>query len=185
MKRRVLCALLASATLALPVHATVYVAASLAELVTDASAVVYGQVTATEARWLDGRRGIETLVTISVSESLKGSPGDTVSLRVPGGQLGPYRSILVGAPTLREGDEVVLFLASRGPAIPHLVGLSQGVYRVVVDSDSGRRTVLPELTRLAARGTPVRLVRGDPARRPTPLAEFTAQVRRLVAGDDQ
>jgi hypothetical protein len=171
----VLMALLASTA-----GASIYVAADLSELVAEASAVVHGRVRSTEAHWLEGRTGIETIVTLDIDESFKGSLGDSISLRVPGGRMGPYRSILVGAPTLREGDEVVLFLAGGGPAVPHLVGLAQGVFRVVVDQDSGRRSVVPEIGPSGASAGAVRLVRGDPSRRPVSIEAFGARVRELA-----
>ena len=159
-------------------HATVYVSADLRELTTDARAVAYGRVVALQARWLDGRRSIETLVTLEVETYVKGDLGRTVTLRVPGGQMGPYRSVMLGAPTFVEGEEVVVFLAASGPAIPHLVGLAQGVFRVRTDGrparagDAGDRR-MPG----TASVEPVRVVRGDGSRRPAPLGRFLEEIR--------
>lgn len=173
-----LCALFTAGT----ADATVYVAADLAELVTHAQSIVHGRVVAAEARWVAGRRAVETIVTVAVDEHLKGRFGETVSVRVPGGQMGPYRTVMVGAPVFREGEEVVLFLAARGPTIPHLVFLGQGVFRVTRDAATGEPAVVPALPAAAVgRGAPVPIVRGDPARRPTPLREFSARVRALAA----
>lgn len=175
-----LCALFMAGT----ANATVYVAADLAELVTRARSIVHGHVVAADAQWAPGRRAVETIVTVAVDEHLKGRLGETVTVRVPGGQMGPYRTIMVGAPTFREGDEVVLFLATRGPAIPHLVGLGQGVFRVRRDAATGAATVTSSWPAApAGSATPVRITRGDPARRPTPLREFSARVRALAAED--
>jgi hypothetical protein len=176
---------IAAAAALLPVatlSATVYVSASLAELTTDARAVAYGRVVSLESRWVEGRRAIETLVTLDVESYAKGDLGSTVTLRVPGGQMGPYRSVMVGAPTFTEGEEVVVFLAASGPAIPHLVGLAQGVFRVRADA-TGSRVVTPEVVRLAASETaePARVVRGDASRRPAPLGAFLQDVRTLAA----
>ena len=166
-----------------PLHATVYVSAGLDELTADAHAVAYGRVVALEAQWLDERRSIETLVTLQVEAYAKGDLGRTVTLRVPGGQMGPYRSVMLGAPTFVEGEEVVVFLAASGPAIPHLVGLAQGVFRVRMDATTGARLVTPEIVRMpgTAALAPVRVVRGDPARRPAPLSAFLQEVRALAA----
>jgi hypothetical protein len=38
--------------------------------------------------------------------------------RVPGGQVGRYRRVLIGAPEFSEGEEVVLFLKGRAPGVP-------------------------------------------------------------------
>jgi hypothetical protein len=166
--------------------ATVYVTADLAELTADARAVAYGRVVSLEPRWLDGRRSIETLVTLHVDSYAKGDLGETVTLRVPGGQMGPYRSLMLGAPTFVEGEEVVVFLAASGPAVPHLVGLAQGVFRVRADA-SGSRLVTPEIVRMPGIATveTARVVRGDATRRPAPLASFLREVRSLAARRDR
>lgn len=181
---RTLSCLVAAAVLgpAAALHATVYVSADLGQLTTDARAVAHGRVVGLEAQWLEGRRSIETLVTIDVETYVKGDLGRTVTLRVPGGQMGPYRSVMLGAPTFVEGEEVVVFLTASGPAIPHLVGLAQGVFRVRTDVATGARVVTPEIVRMpgtAALG-PVRVVRGDVSRRPAPLASFLQDVRTLA-----
>jgi hypothetical protein len=165
-------------------RATVYVAANLKELTTEARAVALGRVVALEARWLEDRSGMETLVTLEVETYAKGDFGRAVTLRVPGGQMGPYRSLMLGAPTFREGEDVVVFLGASGPSIPHLVGLAQGVYRVRADAATGERFVTPEIVRMpgAEALQSARVVRGDPTRRPSPLASFLDEVRGHAAG---
>lgn len=160
-------------------RATVLVPADLAELVSDATAIVHGRVVEVRAEWTAGRRGIESYVTLAAATYLKGDLGGRVTVRTPGGRLGAYRSIIVGGPTFREGDEVILFLGSRGPSFPFLVGFSQGVYRVLTDAETGQRTVIPPAL-LAPGGEPLRLVRGD-GRRPAPTIErFAADIRAIV-----
>ena len=67
-------------------------------------------------------------------------------------------------------------------AIPHLVGLAQGVFRVRTDAATGTRLVTPEIVRMPAMASPgpVRVVRGDTTRRPAPLAAFLQEVRTLA-----
>ena len=161
--------------------AMVYVPMTFKALVTEARVIVVGRVAGTDAQWTDGRRSIETLVTIDVEQYLKGDMGRSVTIRVPGGQVGPYLSLMPGAPRFAPGDQVVLFLAGDGPTIPHVLALGQGVFRVVTDAASGARTVIPELLTAASAGA-VAVVRGDPARRPAPLDRFSADVRALAAG---
>lgn len=159
-------------------HAAVVVPADLSELAGEARAIVHGRVVATSAQWADGRRSIETLVTLQVEDTLKGRQAHEVTFRVPGGQLGPYRSIMLGAPTFEHGDEVVVFLGSHGPSIPHVLGFSQGVYRVSADSAGARRVVSGAA--LAPRDAPERQVRGVSGRQSPELALFLDQVRALV-----
>jgi hypothetical protein len=162
----------------IPARAIVYVSTDFPTLVADARAIAVGRVVALEARWNDGRHGIETLVTVEVEQYLKGDLGTAVTVRTPGGQIGPYLSMMPGAPRFAEGDEVVLFLAGSGPALPHVLGLGQGVFRIVVDG-AGRRVVVPEMLSAASQ-VPAPVVRGDLLRRPAPLDRFAAEVKTLV-----
>ena len=175
---RVLLTALVMILVAAPASAIVYIATDFPTLVADARVIAVGRVVALESRWTEGRHGIETLVTIDVEQYLKGDLGTSVTLRTPGGQMGPYLSVMPGAPRFAEGDEVVLFLTGDGPALPHVLGLGQGVFRVVVDA-SGRRLVVPEMLAASA-AVPTPVVRGDAARRPAPLDRFTAEVKALV-----
>ena len=165
--------------LARPAEAIVYVSTDFPTLVADARAIAVGRVVVLESRWTEGRRGIETLVTLEVEHYLKGNLGPSVTVRTPGGRMGPYLSVMPGAPRFAEGDRVVLFLAGDGPALPHVLGLGQGVFRIVIDS-SGHPIVTPE-TLPAVVGAPVPVVRGDLLRRPTPLDRFATDVKMLAA----
>ncbi len=160
-----------------PVGATTLVPADLGELAHDAVAIARGRVAALDTRWTDDHRTIETLVTLDVEQYLKGDLGATVQFRVPGGRLGRYRSVFVGAPEFSADDRVVVFLGANGPAIPHLVGFSQGVYRLVLAGDGWK--VTPPGAWPAA-GVAQRIVRGDPSRAPLPLADFESRVRALA-----
>jgi hypothetical protein len=162
-----------------PAAATVVVPAEFTELAREAAAIVHGRVVNVQGVWTAGRRSIETVVTLEVTEVLKGQARREVSLRVPGGELGRYRSVMVGAPTFREGQEVVVFLGGRAPALPYLLGLGQGVYRVHRDPQSGVAFVTPALV-AASGASPVRVQRGDPTRRPVALPEFARQVRQVL-----
>jgi hypothetical protein len=157
-------------------EATVMLPATLGQLVTGARAIVHGYVVAVEPRWVDGRREIETMVTLHADDYLKGNLGREVTFKVPGGQMGPYRSVMVGAPTFREGDEVVVFLNAQGPTVPWISGLNQGVFRVA-DDGSGAKIVVPGVS--LAPGEP-EIGRGDPSRPRVGLEAFTDRVRSLV-----
>jgi hypothetical protein len=163
----------------LPAGATVLVPADLGDLARDAGAIVRGRVSATDARWTADRRGIETRVTIEVEASLKGSLGRTVQFIVPGGALGRYRSIFVGAPQFTVAERVLVFLGWRAPAYPYLLGLGQSVYRVVPAADRSDPLVTPPPMLAPAAGA-ARIVRGDVSRRPVPLAQFEQLVRALA-----
>ena len=158
--------------------ATVYAPADFAEMVTTSRLVVHGTVIDSRSEPTADRSGIVTFVTVDVDQSLKGTPGESVTFRVPGGQVGRYRRVVVGAPEFERGDEVVLFLTSRGPSIPYVFGLSQGVYRV--SRSSGRAIVVPPAVYLREGAASGVVVRGDPARRTLPLDEFAREVRAVT-----
>jgi hypothetical protein len=167
------CVLLVGAARA---QATTLVPIDLQELARSASAVVRGRVSETRVQWTGDRRSIETVVTIEVEATLKGSLEAPVRFSVPGGTMGRYRRILVGAPELATGDHLVVFLDWRGPGMPYLVGLGQGVFRVESDGNRGWLVTPPPLTTPASGA--VAVVRGDPARRPLPLQDFERQIRQ-------
>lgn len=179
MRCKVLVFLLALAVGVASAHATVVVPMDLKKLADRAQTIAHGRVVDVRCQWAATGHRIETVVTIEAASYLKGNLGAQFILRVPGGVMGTLRSVTVGAPTLQPGDEVVIFLDAAGPAIPHIVGFNQGVFRVSLDSRSGRRTVSSPLLTTPVRGTRA-IARGDVSRQPVALTDFIQQVRTLV-----
>lgn len=171
-------AALAALIVAAPVQAMVAKPADLRTLVRAARAIVHGRVVATEVR-ASQRTRVETHVTIDASAYLKGNLGDRVTLVVPGGTIGRYRTVVSGAPQFAVGDEVVLFLAARAPALPYLVRLGEGVFRVQRDARTGERLVARHpIVGQSSSWRPV--VRGAPGTAAMPFASFTALVAQLA-----
>ena len=161
-------------------RATVLLPAEFREIVAGSQIIVYGRIAEVRPEWSEDRRRIDTVVTVEAASYLKGGPGPTVTFRVPGGQIGRYRNVMVGAPAFQSGEEAVLFLSASGPSIAHVFGLSQGVFRVRVDARTGRRLVIPPV--LMAQGDePQAVTRGDRARRQLALDAFAATVRAAMA----
>ena len=161
-------------------RATVYLPADLGELSRGAWAIARGRIVAVDAQWTDGRRTIETMVTLEPEAYLKGQLGGTVQFRVPGGSLGRFRNIVVGAPRFEVGQRVIVFLGARGPSVPYILGLSQGVFRLT-RSAAGQWVVTPPAILPAMQGP---IVRGSLTLRASPLAEFEREVR-VLAGATQ
>jgi hypothetical protein len=168
------------AALAPSVSATVLLPGDLGEIARAASAIVRGTVVDVRCDWADDRRRVETIVTLRVSESLKGDMRGLVSVKVPGGVLGRYRSITIGAPSFRPGEEVVLFLGAAPPALPYVIGLGQGVFRVERDGRTGATAVTPPAL-LANPTRNVRVTRGDPARGAMSVQRFADTVRQALS----
>jgi hypothetical protein len=177
MLRRLL-ALLIVPCLPVALAATVLVPAEFREVVNGADLIVYARVSSIQARWSDDRKHVDTLVTLQAGTYLKGSARETLVVVVPGGTIGRFMNVTVGAPAFNAGDEAVFFLTTRGRDLA-IFGLNQGVFRVSTEGASRRRLVTPPLM---SRGSgPETVVRGDPARRPVPLETFGAQVQAVLA----
>jgi hypothetical protein len=159
--------------------ATVYAPAEWSELVVAARAIAHGRIIDVRAQAAADRRRVETLVTLQVATYLKGHWGPTVTFRVPGGQIGRYRTVVPGAPRFAPGEEVVLLLGAQGPSIPHVLGLSQGVFRVYRDTQSGERRVTPVPVEGAGEEW-TSVVRGDPSRGPLALTDFARGIQRIL-----
>ena len=179
MRRLALCASLLILPVAL--HATVILPIEFRELVTSSAVIVHGRVTDARSAFVDERRSVETFVTLDVDEYFKGNLGHHVTFRVPGGQIGRYKTVFIGAPEFAEGDEVVLFLKTAGGGIPFVTGLSQGAFRVLPDAASGRKVVTTPIVMGKSTGGVETIVRGDPVRRPLPIESFRDAVRQVLA----
>jgi len=155
--------------------ATVLIPAEFREIVSGSQIIVHGRVSEIRPEWIDGSRRIESVITVYASSFYRGTSSSRVTFRVPGGQIGRYKSVTVGAPEFKAGEEVVLFLKSQGPAVPYVFGLNQGVFRVARAPD-GTAVVTPPARAASAAGTE-RVVRGDPARRPVAVPAFAREVR--------
>jgi hypothetical protein len=175
----VLLAAVVAVLAALPVRATVLAPADITELSREAAFIVRGTIVEITPRWADGRRRIDTVITLDVRQVLKGDAVSSVSFKVPGGEMGRYRSVMIGAPSFRVGEEVILFLGARAPALPHLLGLGQGVYRVERDGRTGEGRVTSPALFATARDAVVR--RGDPARQSLTVEAFAGRVRAALA----
>jgi len=161
-------------------RATVLVPADLPELSRDAGLIVRGEIESVESRWTEGRRAIETVVTLRVDATLKGSVNPTVQWIVPGGTIGRFRRLVIGAPEFAVGEHVIVFLGGRAPGFPYLIGFGQGVFRVLATGTATEWIVVPPPVGATVAAAPV--VRGDVGRRPVPLALFEQQIRSMVAG---
>jgi hypothetical protein len=168
------CLLVACACAGGSLSATTLVPADFAQMARESELIVRGTVVQVDGQRAGGRQTIESLITLRVSDTIKGTAADETVFRVPGGKVGPYRRVMVGAPQFSLGDEVILFLKGRAPAIAMPYGLSQGVYRV--SRTAGTSVVTPAV--VAGFG---RVTRGDPARRPIDPLAFTRQVQEALA----
>jgi len=110
--------------------ATLSEALSLADLVRDADHVVV--VTCVDEHALrDGRGRIVTDYRVTVEDVMGGSaaPGDSLTVRRLGGELGDLGMTIAGEPRLEVGQRYLLFLRDASSVL-RPVGMSQGVLPV-------------------------------------------------------
>ena len=161
----------------LPADSTLAVALSVGDMVSQADVIAIGRAVDSRSMWVD--RSLVTLVTVAVNESLKGTPGDTLTVVVPGGidanRKIPISMTYPGAPRLTPGEDVFLFLNvdSEVGGGYNVTGFSQGKFSIV-EGDDGETKVSRDLTQVTLKDT--NGVRRGSANM-TPLASLKAQVK--------
>jgi len=177
---RGLCCFFALTAALLParLHAVTVVPMTFEQLVSESAAVVYARVAGVRGQWTGDRRAIDSVITLEALQYFKGDLGAAVSMRLPGGEAGGVRNVIPGGPVVREGELVVLFLKSRGPALLTTLGLTQGLFRVARDPRSGTMRVTPPPLKESPAG---RILRGAADRRNLSLIEFGTTVREMSA----
>jgi hypothetical protein len=135
--------LLAWGLLSATAQALTVVPRSFDELVQLADTVVVGTVTAVHSEMTDtAAQRIISQVTLSQLQVIKGPAidGDYV-LQVPGGVVGRYAEDYPGLPSFEVGRRYVLFVRGNRRDFFPVVGVTQGVFRVVNDA-AGRQVVV-------------------------------------------
>ena len=158
------------------VSATVILPADFTTVVTESGVIVHGRVVSVDRISQVRSASIESVVTVAVIESLKGDAGRDGVVPRPNGRSDGIGACSSALPNSAAGDEVIVFLQGRPPAMPSVFGLSQGLYRVTRDAAARAMVMPPRMT--AGDG---RMVRGDPAASPLPIDAFAREVR-AVAG---
>lgn len=133
---------------------TLAVALSLEDMVNQSDVIAIGSVLDTRSMWVD--RNLVTLATVSVGESLKGAPGSTVTVVLPGGvdvnRKVPVAMTYPGAPRLTPGENVFLFLnADSEVGGYNVAGFAQGKFSIVNDED-GEPMVSRDLRQVSLQG---------------------------------
>jgi hypothetical protein len=139
---------------------------SLEEQARLAGLIVVGDVTA--VRTQPTTDSVETLVTVTVEDTLKGTQRSEVTVTLPGGEYDGRRLVVGGVPNFAGGERVLLFL--RGDGDTRLVQLWQSKYSLTgpeaIQQESGRRTQIDEIERRlsAALQRPIAIADEPPGR---------------------
>lgn len=158
--------------------ATTLLRAGVPELTRVSDAIVRGRVLEQKSHWTGDGRQIVTDVQIQVDQALKGAPGQWVTVRQPGGQVGDIGQRVSGLATFRTGEEVVVFLQKRGPV--HVVaGLAQGKFHLDRLQDGSVRAT-PDSTAGAEVIDPRSHQKVTPARSPVALGQLEAEIQKAL-----
>jgi len=134
---------------------TLAVALSLEDMVNQSDVIAIGNVLDTRSVWVD--RSLVTFATVAVSESLKGTPGENLTVVLPGGvdanRKIPIAMTYPGAPQMRTGENVFLFLTSDSEVGGgyNVAGFAQGKFSIINDED-GEPVVSRDLRQMSLQG---------------------------------
>jgi hypothetical protein len=105
---------------------------SLDDMIQKSTAIVRARVLSSYA----GQHGpiIYTHYRLQVSEWWKSSGATALEVVVPGGSAGGVRQTFSGAPQLVSGGDLVLFLWTGSSGLTHIIGLSQGLFKVSLNT---------------------------------------------------
>jgi|GEM_PF-1660011 len=163
-------------------NATVVKALSLREKVEVSPVVLHGVVQRVDVEWARPGAFVRTMITLKVTESLKGGhePGDHVIVYRGGGRIGDFHQTAPGLSEYEPGEEVVLFLEPLGATY---VGIGIGIAKYAIHSERGEKVVThnPNVSGVTfIEGKPPVIEHIVPMP-PTALSDFLKQVRSLVA----
>jgi hypothetical protein len=160
--------------------ATVTIPIEFRNVVSLSTIIARGHVTDVRGIVLhDGK--IETVATVAVDNALKGQPEAFVSVRLPGGEVGRTKMVMIGAPTVKVGEHAVFFLKPGPDNVLRPVGLMAGVYPIQPDSRSGRAVIAPPVVAGQTSMGRGAVTRGDTRRKPMSILEFESLVKLVMS----
>jgi hypothetical protein len=171
-------ALIGGASLA---HATQVLHQTLRDLTVGSSDIIIGQVEETRPHWNAAHTKVLTDVTVRVSESLKGAPGERVTLVQLGGDLDGFRYAVPGSPLFRPGERALLFVWRDPQGRAQVNGMAQGKFDIATDPASGAQTVQRTVEGAAVRDLrTLSLVKPGERTPRLRLDEMVSAIRRIL-----
>src|SRR5437660_3226649 len=104
--------------------------------------IFQGSVTEVRSVWSGegAQRHIDSYVTFTVEQSMKGTPGTSYTIRLLGGTVDGETMEVTDSPKFNVGDRDILFVEHNGEQFVPLVGIMHGRFRVQKD-EAGRDAV--------------------------------------------
>jgi len=135
---------------ATPVVSALMVKISMEDLTKEADVIVIGDIKEVESRWSLGRTTINTYVTLSVENYIKGGEGqETLTIITQGGSKWGFTVWVEDAPDFTKNEKVLVFLKKAGREF-NVAGLVQGKYIIEneeVRDISGEKTSVKDFLR--------------------------------------
>lgn len=106
---------------------------SLQDLAEQSTDVVGATVISRQSQWNDEQNFIFTVVGLQITTVYTGgtSPGATVEVMIPGGEVDSIGLRVEHAPVFETGEQVIVFLRPLSPTVYGVTGWEQGKYTVV------------------------------------------------------
>ena len=149
---------------------------TLEEMVRQSTAIV--RVRAGESRTVRSGALLYTVTQLEVLEQWKGIAASQLEVSAPGGRLGQLSQRFGGVPRLQPGSSYVVMLWQGPSGRIHIIGLSQGLFKVRAEENGQlviRRNPSSGLMLSPVSGQPVQA-----ARVAMPLDHFRDRIRSLV-----
>jgi hypothetical protein len=116
-------------------QATTVIPPTFDDLVAQAEVIFQGDVTDVKSQWVGegAQRHIVSYVTFKVEDTLKGTPGQSYTIRMLGGTVDGETMGVSDAPKFKVGDKDILFVQNNGSQFVPLVGIMHGRFHVKRD----------------------------------------------------
>ena len=107
------------------------------ELVDQAEVIFEGNVTDVRSQWVGegAQRHIVSYVSFKVEEAVKGTPGQSYTIRMLGGTVDGESMVISDAPRFQVGDRDIIFVQNNGSQFIPLVGIMHGRFHVKRDKN--------------------------------------------------
>ena len=107
------------------------------KLTTESDSVRIGEVTSKWSSWDAEKKMIYTYVKLKVNETVKGQSQEEILIKQPGGELNGVGMRVHGMAVFEQGEKALIFLKKGEGGFPSVVGMAQGKFRIVKDTNSG------------------------------------------------
>jgi hypothetical protein len=113
------------------------------ELVSRAEVIFQGIVTDVRSQWTGegAQHRIVSYVTFKVDDAMKGTPGESYTLRMLGGTVDGETMEVSDSPKFKVGDRDIIFVENNGSQFIPLVGIMHGRFHVDKDQKTGREMI--------------------------------------------